>query len=100
MADTAENRHLQSDAPIHKISVVIPVYNEEECLPELLRRTAAACDGTGKDYELILVDDGSRDKSMDILLEAAAKPDNHIVAVLLNRNRHERSCRSSDRSRW
>ena len=86
MADTAENRHLQSDAPIHKISVVIPVYNEEECLPELLRRTAAACDGTGKDYELILVDDGSRDKSMDILLEAAAKPDNHIVAVLLNRN--------------
>ena len=68
------------------ISVVIPVYNEQESLPELLRRTAAACDQTGCDYEIVLVDDGSRDKSKAMLLEAAAKPESHVVAVILNRN--------------
>ena len=86
MTGTIANRHLQSHAPINKISVVIPVYNEEECLPELLQRIATACDSLGKNYEVILVDDGSVDKSADLLLEAAEKADSRIVAVLLNRN--------------
>ena len=37
--------------PITKVSVVIPVYNEQESLPELFRRTTAACESLGKDYE-------------------------------------------------
>jgi undecaprenyl-phosphate 4-deoxy-4-formamido-L-arabinose transferase len=86
MANIPENRSLQSTAPLNKISVVIPVYNEEESLPELLRRTTAACESLGKTYEIILVDDGSTDKSADILLNAAEKADGRIVAVLLNRN--------------
>jgi len=44
-----------------KLSVVIPCYNEEETLHELLRRTDVACKGTGLDYEIVLINDGSSD---------------------------------------
>ncbi|OTA15823.1 undecaprenyl phosphate-L-Ara4FN transferase [Xenorhabdus vietnamensis] len=71
---------------IKKISVVIPVYNEEESLPQLLKRTLAACQKLEQKYELILVDDGSRDSSAEILTQAAESPENHVIAILLNRN--------------
>ncbi|AOM40327.1 undecaprenyl-phosphate 4-deoxy-4-formamido-L-arabinose transferase [Xenorhabdus hominickii] len=71
---------------INKISVVIPVYNEEESLPQLLERTIAACQKLEQKYELILVDDGSRDNSVNILTQAAEIPENHVIAILLNRN--------------
>ncbi|WP_075180941.1 undecaprenyl-phosphate 4-deoxy-4-formamido-L-arabinose transferase [Pantoea sp. 1.19] len=77
---------MMNDTPITKVSVVIPVYNEEQSLPELIRRTTAACEGLGKAWELLLVDDGSSDRSGEMLAEAANAPDSHIVAVLLNRN--------------
>ncbi len=57
--------------PVEKVSVVIPVYNEQESLPELIRRTTAGCDTLGKDYEILLVDDGSSDNSAQMLTEAA-----------------------------
>lgn len=72
--------------PIEKISVVIPVYNEQDSLPELLRRTCSACDSLGKQYEILLVDDGSSDESASLLSDAASEPGSHVVAVLLNRN--------------
>ncbi len=72
--------------PIECVSIVIPVYNEQGSLPELLRRTIAACRQLGRDHEIILIDDGSRDRSAEILLEAAAAPDSHVIAVILNRN--------------
>ncbi|NDK99213.1 undecaprenyl-phosphate 4-deoxy-4-formamido-L-arabinose transferase [Photorhabdus bodei] len=71
---------------IKKVSVVIPIYNEEESLPLLLERTLAACKQLTQEYELILVDDGSSDKSAEILIQAAEQPENHIIAILLNRN--------------
>ncbi|HAN7206629.1 glycosyltransferase, partial [Escherichia coli] len=49
--------------PVKKVSVVIPVYNEQESLPELIRRTTAACESLGKEYEILLIDDGSSDNS-------------------------------------
>ena len=52
---------------IQYISVVVPVYNEEGCLQELIDRTIRALDSTGKKYEFILVDDGSRDASGTLL---------------------------------
>jgi len=67
-------------------SVVIPVYNEQENLPELIRRTLAACDQLEAAYEIILIDDGSRDESAKMISEAAAAHDGKIVGVLLNRN--------------
>jgi len=67
-------------------SVVIPVYNEQENLPELIRRTLAACDQLETAYEIILIDDGSRDESARMITDAAAAHDGKIVGVLLNRN--------------
>ncbi len=67
------------------VSVVIPVFNEEENLPELFERCLTTCRGTGRRFELIMVDDGSRDGSAAILHHmAAAEPE--VVAVILNRN--------------
>ncbi|WKV49034.1 undecaprenyl-phosphate 4-deoxy-4-formamido-L-arabinose transferase [Dickeya fangzhongdai] len=71
---------------INKVSVVIPVFNEQESLPELIRRTTAACDQMNRDYEILLVDDGSSDDSAALLTEAAQAPGSHVVAVILNRN--------------
>ena len=71
---------------INRLSVVIPVYNEQASLPELLQRTRAACEQLPCAFEIILVDDGSRDPSADLLQEAAAEPGSPVVAVILNRN--------------
>ncbi len=49
------------------LSVVLPVYNEEENVPILLDEIARALDGKGWSYEIIAVDDGSRDRSLDVL---------------------------------
>ncbi len=67
------------------ISVVIPVYNESACLNELIPRTLDACRQLSRPFEIILVDDGSRDDSAR-LIEQAAERDPEIIGVLLNRN--------------
>ncbi|MBY6197896.1 undecaprenyl-phosphate 4-deoxy-4-formamido-L-arabinose transferase [Vibrio hangzhouensis] len=77
---------MKHNQAINFVSIVIPVYNEENCLQELIDRTTKASDSLGKDYELILVDDGSRDRSAEIIEEAAAKEGSHVVGVILNRN--------------
>jgi len=68
------------------MSVVIPVYNEEANLEELINRTLKACRDTGKSFEIVFVDDGSRDKSPDMISKAVEKNPGNIVAVMLNRN--------------
>jgi len=67
------------------LSVVIPVFNEEENLPELLDRLTATLVPLGKPYEIVLVNDGSRDRSLSLLQEASAR-DPHVVVVDFNRN--------------
>ncbi|ORM74141.1 undecaprenyl-phosphate 4-deoxy-4-formamido-L-arabinose transferase [Pantoea wallisii] len=74
------------EKPIRKVSVVIPVYNEEESLPELVRRTDTACRALSLEYEILLVDDGSADRSAQMITDAADMPGSHVVGVLLNRN--------------
>ncbi len=54
------------------VSVVIPVYNEAENLPELVDRVGQALAPTGRRYELVLIDDGSKDGSRRILSSLAA----------------------------
>lgn len=49
------------------LSVVFPVYNEEENIPHLLREIAAALEGRGWTYEIVAVDDGSTDRSLEVL---------------------------------
>jgi glycosyltransferase involved in cell wall biosynthesis len=68
------------------ISVAIPVYNEEAVVPELLRRTRAVLDGIpGGPHQIVLVDDGSSDRTCELLEEAAEK-DPRMVVVALSRN--------------
>jgi undecaprenyl-phosphate 4-deoxy-4-formamido-L-arabinose transferase len=67
------------------LSVVVPVFNEEANLPELLRRLTASLDALARPYETILVNDGSRDRSFELLREAAAS-DPHLVVIDFNRN--------------
>lgn len=73
-------------APFQLISVVVPVYNEEASLPALLTRTLAACDQTACRYEIVLVDDGSSDRSAEMLDAAASRPGSPVISVILNRN--------------
>ena len=71
--------------PEIELSLVIPVYNEEENLTELVARTTAACDKLDCTTEIILVDDGSADRSMEMIIEASQK-DPRIVGVILTSN--------------
>jgi undecaprenyl-phosphate 4-deoxy-4-formamido-L-arabinose transferase len=68
-----------------ELSVVIPVYNEQETLTELIDRCLTACRATGRSFEIILVDDGSRDNSRAMIL-AAADQHQEIIGIILNRN--------------
>ena len=67
------------------ISVVIPVYNEEETVAELHRRLHAMFSRLKHDYELIFVDDGSHDNSLPLLL-SLQKQDKHLKILSFSRN--------------
>jgi glycosyltransferase involved in cell wall biosynthesis len=54
-------------------SLVVPAYNEEGALPELVARLVEVMDALDGDSEAILVDDGSRDRTYELMLEAAAR---------------------------
>ncbi len=66
-------------------SVVVPVYNEEEVVKECLERLTTVMSSQGEEYELIFVDDGSRDKTLEIL-ESYAQDDNKIKILSFSRN--------------
>jgi dolichol-phosphate mannosyltransferase len=68
-----------------KISVVAPCYNEEAGLPEFVRRVKAVCAGLGCQYEIVLVNDGSRDRTLPVAIELAANdPVIRVVNLLRN----------------
>jgi len=67
------------------LSIVVPCYNEEGCLRELHVRLSRAAAAAGGDYEIVLVNDGSRDRTWEIMRELAGA-DPHLVAVNLSRN--------------
>lgn len=75
---------IMSETP--SVSVVVPVFNEEVNLNELVQRCLAVCGGSGVPFEIILVDDGSSDRSPEMIAEAAGRNEGRIVGVLLNRN--------------
>ena len=68
------------------LSVVIPAFNEESNLKELISRCLATCVSIGKPFEIILVDDGSTDRSAQIIAEAAEHNSGKVIGVLLSRN--------------
>lgn len=68
-----------------ELSVVIPVFNEEENIGELYSRLTGALDQLGLSFELIFVDDGSRDRSVE-MLAVLSERDRRITVVELSRN--------------
>ena len=67
------------------LSVIISIYNEEESLRELVEWIRKVLSGDGFDYEIIMVDDGSRDGSWDVIRELSAS-DSRIRGISFRRN--------------
>lgn len=76
---------MKAGEPI-EISIVTPMHNEELCVREFHRRTSAMLHGLGVAHEIILVNDGSTDKTGDIIRELSQQDEN-LLGVFLARNR-------------
>ena len=75
----------QIEQRLPELSVIIPIFNEEENIPVLYARLTRVLEETKLDYEIIFVDDGSRDKSLE-LLNGLTTQDKRVVLVELARN--------------
>jgi glycosyltransferase involved in cell wall biosynthesis len=74
---------MQTNQPL--LSVVVPMYDEEEVLPFFFERMHPLLDGLGISYELLVVDDGSRDATAELLTKAAVGwPQLRMVRLLRN----------------
>lgn len=68
-----------------RLSLVVPCYNEQEALPVFYRTLTPVVTGMGCEYELVFVNDGSTDRTLDILKELA-EADSHVIYLSLSRN--------------
>jgi len=69
-----------------EVSIIIPVYNEQEVLPALFTRLYPALDALGRSYEIIFINDGSRDRSAAMLREQFQKRPDVTRVILFNGN--------------
>ena len=67
------------------VSIVLPVYNEEDSMEELYEKLTAVMTKLNRSYELIYIDDGSQDKSVEVIKRVTAD-DAHARLVILRRN--------------
>ena len=77
-------RQIRAAAP-PAVSIVVPCHNEEENLSQLYSRLTETCQAVCRDWEIILVDDGSSDSTWSLIV-ALASSDHHVVGVNLSRN--------------
>jgi dolichol-phosphate mannosyltransferase len=70
---------------VQKISIIVPCFNEEVVLPELFARLSAAAASWGMDYEIICIDDGSSDRTWE-LIKARHQADPHWRGLSFSRN--------------
>ena len=68
------------------ISVIIPLYNEEESLPELHAWIQRVMNANGFTYEIIFINDGSKDRSWDVIEDLHHKDAEHVHAIKFRRN--------------
>src|SRR3989440_3984987 len=68
-----------------KYSIVVPLHNEQENVTDLYDRLKAVMESNGESFEMVLVDDGSRDRSFQLLREIA-DVDSRVTVVKLRRN--------------
>jgi len=71
--------------PQPTITIIAPIYNESQTLPELIRRVREVMESSGEEWEILLIDDGSTDGSRDIIRQLAGE-DAHIRPVIFARN--------------
>ncbi len=83
MGDSSETKTAGNGRP--EISVIIPVYNEQETLDALMERLISVLDAFGEPFELLFVDDGSSDKSLQMLRDFHLA-DARIKCLSLSRN--------------
>lgn len=76
---------MSADKKTITFSIVVPVYNEVEILPELYRRVSGVMDDLGEPWELVIVDDGSSDGSTEGI-RALAEKDKRVRPVIFARN--------------
>src|SRR5260370_32759786 len=75
---------MKSDSLI-RCSIVVPFYNEQENIPPLYMKLTEVMDGISEPYELVFVDDGSKDDSFKVLSEIY-EHDRRVNLVRLRRN--------------
>lgn len=67
------------------ISIIVPCYNEQEALPLFHKEITRVLQEMGESYELLLVNDGSRDNTLDVM-RTLAQEDGHVVYLSFSRN--------------
>jgi len=80
-----EYENMKNDPEHPRVSIVVPFYNEEGNVEEMHRRLKAVLEQTGRTYEIIYVDDGSRDRTYE-LLRAIYERDAAVRVIKLRRN--------------
>jgi polyisoprenyl-phosphate glycosyltransferase len=76
---------IRSAIPSLGVSLVVPIFNEREVLPEFHSRASAVLSSLGLNYEIVYVNDGSRDASLEVL-RGLRNADPHVTVVDLSRN--------------
>jgi len=76
---------LDKDNKAESVSIVVPVFEEEKNITLLYKAIKEVMDGTGRVYEMVFVDDGSKDKTFSVL-EEIQKKDDKMVVVSFRRN--------------
>lgn len=74
-----------ADAAPVTLSIIVPIYNEEEVIPELYRRITQVMDDIGESWEMVCINDGSRDRSVQMLLDLH-RTDPRVKLVDFSRN--------------
>lgn len=92
--DLASTATLETQISRPNISIIIPVYNEEENVENLQARLSEMLVGLNIDYEIIYVDDGSRDKSF-LLLEKLALKDSRVKLIKFRKNHGQTAAMSA-----
>lgn len=69
-----------------ELSLIVPVYNEEESLPFLMEAICTTLQPLNQEWEVVFVDDGSIDRSMDVLKQLVEQYPEHVRVVVFRRN--------------
>lgn len=95
------NDNKQQNVPIRSVSVVVPVFNGARTLKELVERLKSVLSGYNEAFEIILVNDGSRDSSWEIITDLASQDGNvHGINLMRNYGQHHALLAGIERAKY